>query len=81
MWKQKGSMFVITILTVLIAISVFGPDSASAATSIASVSLTPTSVVGGTSSKGTVVLSGAAPWGGALVSLTSSDPSIASVPA
>ena len=38
MGKQKGAMFVITILTALIAISVFAPDSANAATSIASVS-------------------------------------------
>ena len=80
MGKQKGAMFVITILTALIAISVFAPDSANAATSIASVSLTPTSVEGGTSSNGKVVLSGAAPWSGILVSLTSSDPSVSSVP-
>ena len=80
MWKQKRLMSMITILTLYIAISALGADSVSAATSISSVTLTPTSVVGGTSSKGTVVLSSAAPWGGASVSLSSSAPSAASVP-
>jgi hypothetical protein len=63
-------MFVTRILAVFIAISVFAPDSASAATTIASLTLTPTSVVSGVSSKGTVALSSTAPWGGASVSLT-----------
>ena len=80
MCKQKGLMIVIVMFTTFIAISVFAPGSARAATSIASLTLTTTSVVGGTSSKGTVVLSGAAPWSGILVSLTSSGPSVASVP-
>jgi hypothetical protein len=80
MRKQKGSKFEIAIITAFIAISVFMSHYANAATSISSVTLTPTSVVGGTSSKGTVVLSSSAPWGGASVSLSSSAPSAASVP-
>ena len=46
-----------------------------------SISLTPTSVVGGSSSTGTVTLSGAAPTGGAVVSLSSSNTAAAQVPA
>jgi LmbE family N-acetylglucosaminyl deacetylase/lysophospholipase L1-like esterase len=52
-----------------------GPLTASALT------VTPSSVVGGTSSQGTVMLNGAAPAGGAIVSLASSAPSVATVPA
>src|SRR6267378_2728692 len=44
-------------------------------------SLSRTSVTGGTSSTGTVTLSGPAPSGGAVVSLASSNPAVASVPA
>jgi hypothetical protein len=43
-------------------------------------SLSPSTVTGGTSSTGTINLSSAAPSGGAVVSLSSSDPSVASVP-
>ena len=43
-------------------------------------SLNPTSVLGGDSSQGTVSLSSPAPGGGATVSLTSSDTSLATVP-
>jgi hypothetical protein len=46
---------------------------------LSSVTLNPTSVTGGTSSTGTVTLSGAAPGGGAVVSLSSSS-SAATVP-
>lgn len=45
-----------------------------------SITLAPTSVVGGNSSKGTVVLNGVAPVGGAVVTLTSGD-SIVTLPA
>jgi uncharacterized protein DUF4082/Big-like domain-containing protein len=45
-----------------------------------SVSLNPSSVTGGSSSTGTVTLSGAAPTGGAVVTLTSSNTSAATVP-
>ena len=50
---------------------------------LSSLSLKPSSVVGGPlgSSTGTVTLSGPAPSGGAVVSLSSSNPSVASVPA
>jgi trimeric autotransporter adhesin len=48
--------------------------------SVLSVSLTPTTVIGATSSTGTVTLDGAAPQGGAVVQL-SSDSSSATVPA
>src|SRR5215469_1460280 len=45
-----------------------------------SVTLNPTSVVGGNSSQGTVTLSGAAPTGGATVTLSSSNTAAAKVP-
>lgn len=48
---------------------------------VSSLSLDPTQVVGGESSTGTVTLSGPAPTGGASVALSSSNPSVASVPA
>ncbi len=48
--------------------------------SLSSLSLAPASVQGGTSSTGTVALSGAAPSGGAVIALSSSTPS-ATVPA
>ena len=48
---------------------------------VSSVSLNPTSVFGGASSQGTVTLSDLAPGGGALVSLSSSNTSVASVSA
>jgi peptidoglycan/xylan/chitin deacetylase (PgdA/CDA1 family) len=48
---------------------------------LSSVSLNPASVLGGSSSQGTVVLSGAAPTGGAAVLLSSGNSTVASVPA
>ncbi|MBZ5690072.1 MAG: cadherin-like domain-containing protein [Acidobacteriia bacterium] len=48
---------------------------------VASVTLNPASVTGGTSSVGTVTLSGPAPSGGAIVTLTSSNTAVATVPA
>jgi hypothetical protein len=48
---------------------------------LSSVSVNPTSVTGGTGSTGTVTLNGAAPFGGAVVSLTSSNTAAATVPA
>jgi len=51
------------------------------AATLNSVSLSPTSVPGGTTSTGTVTLSGPAPSGGAVVTLTSSRTSAATVPA
>jgi hypothetical protein len=47
---------------------------------LTSIALNPTSVTGGASSAGTVTLSGAAPSGGAVVSLSSSNTSAATVP-
>jgi peptidoglycan/xylan/chitin deacetylase (PgdA/CDA1 family) len=47
---------------------------------LVSLSVSPSSVVGGTGSTGTVTLNGPAPSGGAVVSLSSSNPSVASVP-
>ena len=46
-----------------------------------SLTLNPTSVVGGSSSQGTVTLSGAAPTGGAMVTLSSSNTTAGQVPA
>jgi hypothetical protein len=54
--------------------------SAPAPTSLASLSLNPTSVTGGNSSTGTVTLSGPAPSGGAQVTLSSSNTTAARVP-
>ena len=48
--------------------------------SLVSVTINPTSVQGGNSSQGTVTLSGAAPAGGAVVTLTSSNSSVANMP-
>jgi hypothetical protein len=48
---------------------------------LSSLSLSPSSVNGGTSSTGTVTLSGAAPSGGRVVSLSSSNTAVATVPA
>jgi hypothetical protein len=46
-----------------------------------SLDLNPSTVIGGNASSGTVVLSTPAPEGGAVISLSSSQPSVASVPA
>ena len=48
---------------------------------LALLSINPTSVVGGTSSQGTATLTSAAPPGGSVVTLSSSKPSVSSVPA
>jgi hypothetical protein len=48
---------------------------------LSAVSVSPTSVTGGTSAQGTVTLTAAAPAGGAVVSLSSSNPGAAGVPA
>ncbi len=62
------------ILTVL-------PGSSGSGPTVASVTLNPSTEAGGSSSTGTVALSGAAPSGGAVVSLSSSDTAVASAPA
>ena len=49
--------------------------------SLSAVSVSPTSVVGGTTSQGTITLTGAAPSGGAVVTLSSANTSVVSVPA
>jgi len=62
-------------------IQFYGPSSQTPSGVIASsLTLTPSTVVGGNSAQGVVNLSGAAPSGGAVVLLSSSNPSIASVP-
>src|SRR5262249_11181422 len=48
---------------------------------VASLTLSPATVTGGTASTATVTLSAAAPTGGAVVTLTSSSPTVAVVPA
>jgi hypothetical protein len=53
---------------------------APASVALSSLTLNPTSVVGGNSSTGTVTLSGAAPSGGAVVALSSSNTAAARVP-
>jgi hypothetical protein len=57
------------------------PSGSTASVSLASLSLNPASVVGGNSSTGTVTLSGAAPTGGAQVTLSSSNTTVARTPA
>jgi hypothetical protein len=49
--------------------------------SLSAVTLTPTSIVGGSTLQGKVTLTSGAPSGGALVNLSSANPSVASVPA
>jgi len=56
------------------------PSSASAPATLSALSLNPTSVTGGNSSTGTVTLSGAAPAGGAIVTLSSNNTTAARVP-
>jgi hypothetical protein len=51
------------------------------ALSLSSVTLNPINVVGGNTSQGTAILTGAAPSGGAVVTLSSSNTSVATVPA
>jgi hypothetical protein len=58
----------------------FELSSTPASVSLSSLSLNPTSVMGGNSSTGTVTLSGAAPSGGAQVTLSSSNTTAANVP-
>ncbi|MFI5109096.1 MAG: discoidin domain-containing protein, partial [Terriglobales bacterium] len=62
-------------------INVLGALVAGQSTALTSVSLNPAIVVGGGSSTGTVTLSTPAPAGGALVSLSSSNTAVATVPA
>ena len=57
-----------------------GWNPGSGAVLVGSLAVNPASVVGGQSSTGTVVLSGPAPPGGAVVTLASSKPSVAAVP-
>jgi hypothetical protein len=49
--------------------------------SLSAVSVSPASVVGGTAAQGTITLTGGAPSGGAVVTLSSANPSVVSVPA
>jgi hypothetical protein len=49
--------------------------------SLSGISVSPTSVVGGTTAQGTITLTGAAPSGGAVVTLSSANTSVVSVPA
>jgi hypothetical protein len=48
---------------------------------LSAISMSPTSVVGGTTSRGTITLTSGAPSGGAVVTLSSSNTSVVSVPA
>jgi hypothetical protein len=52
------------------------PPPPPAAASLSAVSVSPSSVVGGSTAQGTVTLTGGAPSGGALVSLSSANPSV-----
>ncbi|HET6928824.1 MAG TPA: hypothetical protein VFI45_00760, partial [Candidatus Acidoferrum sp.] len=57
------------------------PSSATTSVSLSSMALNPTSVVGGNPSTGTVTLTGPAPTGGAQVTLSSSNTTVARTPA
>jgi hypothetical protein len=59
----------------------FTPGAFTQAASLAGIALNPSSVVGGNTSEGTVSLTSAAPSGGAVVTLLSSNTSAATVPA
>ena len=59
----------------------FTARAAPAAASLSALSVSPTSVTGGNTAQGTVTLTGAAPAGGAIVTLSSSNTSAATVPA
>jgi hypothetical protein len=59
----------------------FTPQEAPPPAVLGSVDINPTTVISGDVSSGTVVLSSGAPEGGATISLTSSNPAVASVPA
>ena len=59
----------------------FTPLAAPPDATLSTFSTNPSTVVGGDASSGTVVLSVGAPFGGALIALSSSNPAVASVPA
>ncbi len=59
----------------------FTPQSVASVPALSAIALSPTSVVGGNTAQGTATLTNAAPAGGALVALSSSNPSTATVPA
>jgi hypothetical protein len=59
----------------------FTPQAAPPPATLSTFSTNPSTVVGGNASSGTVVLSVGAPFGGALIALSSSNPAVASVPA
>ena len=59
----------------------YSVQTAKAAVTLSSLTLDPTTLVGGGTSVGTITLSGPAPNGGAVVSLTSDNPAVARVPA
>jgi hypothetical protein len=59
----------------------FTPQGATGPAALSAVSVSPSSVVGGSSSTGTLTLTSAAPTGGAVVSLSSSNAAAANVPA
>jgi hypothetical protein len=59
----------------------FTPQAAASAPALSALVLNPTSVVGGNTSQGTATLTSAAPSGGAVVTLSSSNTSVATVPA
>jgi hypothetical protein len=59
----------------------FTPGAFTQAPSLAGIALNPASVVGGNTSQGTASLTSAAPFGGAVVTLSSSNTSAATVPA
>ena len=62
-------------------ISVITGNKAPAPLDIASIAVSPTSTVGGNTVQGTVTLTGAAPSGGTVVALSSSDMAVATTPA
>jgi hypothetical protein len=62
------------------AVRSFTPQAPPASAVLTNLDINPTSVAGGDTSSGTVILSVGAPFGGAVVALSSSNPAVASVP-
>ncbi len=79
-WRVRG-VNVNGVVGAWSAVRTFTPQAAPPPATLSTMSTNPATVAGGSASSGTVVLSVGAPEGGAVVTLSSSAPAIASVPA
>ena len=78
-WRVRG-VNAVGIVGPWSAVRSFTPGAAPPPATLGSLDTNPSTVVGGNPSSGTVVLSVGAPFGGALIALSSSNPAVASVP-